>query len=148
MTATHVLEETSMATAFQAPSEVCSILRPAGTVKAVPTKTNLFQAGDPPQGVFLVLHGSVLVSAGDRHSRFSRIAHEGSLLGLPSTVSDRPYSLTAETLTEVEVCCIEPEKFRGMLASNPRLGIAVVNILSDEVSALRACQGALAPVHG
>jgi CRP-like cAMP-binding protein len=148
MTRTHILEETAPLAAFEAPLDICSVLRPAGTPQTVAAKSVLFRAGDPPQGVFLVLRGSILLSAGNRDSSFNRIASKGSLLGLPSTVSDRPYSLTAEALTEVEVCCIPPDDFRSMLASNPILGMAVVNILSDEVSALRACRSTLAPVHG
>ena len=146
MAHTHTLAKT--AAAFEAPRNICSILRQSGTREKFAAKSTLFRSGDAPRGVFLVLRGSVALSAGDDHSSFSRIASKGSLLGLPSTVGDRAYSLTAEALTEVTVCHIQPEEFRGMLSSNPLLGMAVVNILSDEVSALRASQSALAPVHG
>jgi CRP-like cAMP-binding protein len=142
----HVLPKT--AATFEAPKEICSILRQAGTPEKFGAKRVLFRSGDEPNGVFLVLSGSVVLSAGDGSSAFTRIAGKGSLLGLPSTVSDRAYSLTAEALTEVRVCHIQPEAFRRMLSSNPLLGMAVVNILSEEVSALRASQSVLALVHG
>jgi len=122
---------------FEAPSDVCALLQSSGTPETIPAKTILFSAGGSPQGVFLVLRGRVVLSAGDDHSPLRRIAAKGSLLGLPSTVSDQPYSLTAEALTKLEVCRIPPQQFRRMLASDPVLGMAVVNILSNEVSALR-----------
>ena len=136
------------AATFEAPQEICSILRQAGRCEEFAAGNILFRSGDPPKGVFLVLRGSFALSAGDGDSAFTRIAGEGSLLGLPSTVSHRAYSLTAEALTAVAVCHIQPEEFRDMLSSNPLLGMAVVNILCDEVSALRASRPALAPVHG
>jgi CRP-like cAMP-binding protein len=40
-------------------------------------------------------------------------------------------------LTDVEVCIVPAKRFQQMLASNPVLGMAIVNILSNEVSALR-----------
>lgn len=137
------------AATFEAPAEICSILGEKGSHESFAAKSILFRAGDPPRGVFLVLSGSVALSAGDNHSAFTRIAGKGSLLGLPSTVSNRDYSLTAKALTAVTVCHIQPGKFRRMLSSNPALGMAVVSMLSDEVSALRACRPAAgAAIHG
>jgi CRP-like cAMP-binding protein len=122
---------------FEAPAKICALLQSAGKRMSVPQRTILFRKGDLPKGVFLVLRGKVALSAGDDRSRLTRIGSKGSLLGLPSTVGNRRYTLTAETLTDAEVCLIQPEQFREMLASNPVLGMAIVNILSNEVSALR-----------
>ena len=123
--------------AFEAPQEVCTLLQTMGTPLSVAAKTVLFRKGEPPKGVFLVLKGKVAVSAGDRRSGLTRIAQKRSLLGLPSTVNNRRYSLTAQTLSDVELCLVEPEAFRTLLRSNPVVGLAIVKILSEEVWALR-----------
>jgi CRP-like cAMP-binding protein len=122
---------------FEAPSEICALLQSVGKRRSVPQRTILFRKGDLPKGVLLVLGGKVALSAGDDCSQLTRIGGKGSLLGLPSTVGNRRYSLTAESLTDVEVCIVPAKRFQQMLASNPVLGMAIVNILSNEVSALR-----------
>ena len=133
--AVRTLPKTSKA--FEAPVEVCDLLRELGTPESACRGTTLFRKGDPPAGVFLITSGRVALSAGDDPCRITRIAGVRSLLGLPSTVGDRAYTLTAEAVTDVELCHIAPDAFRNALASNPVIGMAIVRILSDEVSALR-----------
>ena len=123
--------------AFEASPEICAMLQTVGKALTLPRRTTLFRQGDVPKGVFVILTGKVALSAGDHACRVTRIAAEHSLLGLPSTVGNRRYTLTAQTLTDVEVYVVPPEVFRKSLASNPTLGMAIVKILSDEVSALR-----------
>jgi CRP-like cAMP-binding protein len=123
--------------AFEAPAEVCALLRSMGRRFAVGANTVLFRKGEAPKGVFLVIKGKVALSAGDDGSGLTRIAQRRSLLGLPSTVNNKRYSLTAVTLTDVELCLIQPQAFRNLLQSNPMVGVAIVKILSDEVWALR-----------
>lgn len=123
--------------AFEASRDVCAVLQTMGEVHSVHCGAMLFCKGDPPKGVFLVLKGRVALSAGDDPCRITRIAGKDSLLGLPSTVGNRRYSLSAEAVTETQVCHISPAQFRRSLAADPVLGFAVVRILSEEVSALR-----------
>jgi CRP-like cAMP-binding protein len=132
-----VIRKHALPRPFEAPAEIRVLLRSIGTRETIPAKTVLFRTGDPPKGVFLVLRGKVALSAGSDQSPLTRIAGQGSLLGLPSTVGKIPYSLNAEALSNVEVCLVQAEPFRKLLASNPVLGMAIVNILSNEVSALR-----------
>jgi len=123
--------------AFEASPKICTLLQSIGQIQAVPRSTTLFRKGDAPNGVFVILKGKVALSAGDHGCEITRIATAHSLLGLPSTVGNRSYTLTAETVTDVELCVVPGAKFRTAMASNPELGMAIVTILSDEVSALR-----------
>jgi len=59
------------------------------------------------------------------------------LLGLPATIRQRPYSLTAEAVTDCEVCGISSERLRKALLEYPAIGLAIVEILAEEVSVLR-----------
>ena len=126
-----------MSKTFEAPNEVVELLKSIGMWRTIPQKGLLFRKTDPPKGVFVVLSGKVALWAGESQSRFTRIASKRSLLGLPSTLRNQRYSLTALALTDLEVCQVKPKEFRHVLETNPVVGIAVLRILSEEVSDLR-----------
>ena len=126
-----------MAIVFEAPADIVELLKSIGKRQTAPRKTLLFRKSDPPKGVFVLLSGKVALSAGNSQSSLTRIASSRSILGLPSTLGNKRYSLTAETLTDVVVCQIKPKQFRNVLKTNPAIGIAVLRILSEEVSDLR-----------
>jgi CRP-like cAMP-binding protein len=122
---------------FQVSPQVSVLLQSFGKVKKVESGRVLFRKGDAPMGTFLVLSGRVALSAGDDPVRITRIAEQGSLLGLPATIRQRPYSLTAEAVTDCEVCGISSERLRKALLEYPAIGLAIVEILAEEVSVLR-----------
>jgi CRP-like cAMP-binding protein len=122
---------------FKAPESVCADILKIGKFQNVSPGTILFHKGDAPQGIFLVMEGRVALSAGDDPVRVTRVAEKGSLLGLPSTIRNRPYTLTAEAVTRVDMCCVSAEQFREMLKTNTDLGVTVVTMLAEEISALR-----------
>lgn len=123
--------------AFQAPPDVCEELHRIGKHLAVPSGTTLFESGEQNRGLFVVIAGRFALSSGDDPVRVTRIAEKGSLLGLPATVRDAPYSLTAEAVTDSDVCVISPIEFRDLLTNNPAVGLAVVSILAEEVFQMR-----------
>jgi CRP-like cAMP-binding protein len=123
--------------AFVAPPAVCDELRRIGNRQAVKSGTILFEAGEQNRGLFVVNSGRFALSSGDDPVRVTRIAESGSLLGLPATVRDAPYSLTAEAVNDSEVWLISPADFRHLLTNNPTVGMAVLSILAEEVFAMR-----------
>ncbi len=123
--------------AFTASGELCSALQKIGRRKEISGGSLLFREGEENQGVFLVLSGRFALSSGDDPTRVTRIAEKGSLLGLPATVRNKPYSLTAEATSDSEVCVISAKSFREMLSTDTLLGMTVVSILAEEVSILR-----------
>lgn len=123
--------------AFTASPELCFELQRLGKHECVPAGTFLFHKGDKNRGAFLVLSGRFAFSSGDDPTRITRIAEKGSLLGLPATVRNKAYSLTAEATTDAEVCVISSMLFREMLSTNTLLGMTVVSMLAEEVSILR-----------
>ena len=123
--------------AFQAPPAVCEELQRIGKHQAVESGTILFERGEQNRGLFVVTSGRFALSSGDDPVRVTRIAEKGSLLGLPATVRDAPYSLTAEAVTDSDVYVISPAEFRDLLTNNPRVGMAVVSILAEEVFEMR-----------
>lgn len=122
---------------FLVPEPVGSELVRVGKLQTVRPGTILFRQGQVTKGVFLVLHGRVALSSGDDPVRVTRIAEKGSLLGMPATIRNVPYTLTAEAVTGVQFCHVSVAKFRKLLATNTALGLTVVNILAEEISVLR-----------
>jgi CRP-like cAMP-binding protein len=59
-----------------------------------PKSTVLFRRGDKASGMFIVLSGRVSLDLGV-DSAFSHTCGEGALVGLPSTLTQRNYSMTA-----------------------------------------------------
>src|SRR5512142_1995692 len=123
--------------AFAASPELCSELQHIGKRECVPAGALLFHKGDKNRGVFLILSGRFALSSGEDPTRITRIAEKGSLLGLPATVRNKAYSLTAEATADAEVCVISAKLFRELLSTNTLLGLTVVSMLAEEVSILR-----------
>jgi CRP-like cAMP-binding protein len=130
----------SLVLPFEAPPELCEALEQIGKCLRVSSGIILFRQGQRNLGVYVVMSGRFALSAGDDPYRVTRIAQKGSLLGLPATIRHKPYSLTAEAVTDSVVCLVSPERFRNLLSENTTLGFVVLTMLADEVSNLRRLQ--------
>lgn len=107
--------------------------------------TFLFRHGDGVSGVYLVLSGQIRLGLERDPRGFpSRVIGEGSLLGLPSTLSNSPYSLTAEIMEDSILSYVPQEKLRQLLRDQPQLCFDVMSILTEELNQTRA---ALEHVH-
>ncbi len=100
--------------------------------------TVLFRQGDSPQGAFLLLRGSVALSTGHPAARLRRNCLPGCMLGLPATVRNKPYSLTAECLEDCEYVRISHELLISLFSTNHEFCMHVVEILATEVGDLRS----------
>jgi CRP-like cAMP-binding protein len=67
-----------------------------------PVTCTLFREDGDNTGVFLVVNGKVSLSM-TRMPGLDRLFGSGSLLGLPSSFTGRPYSLSAIAVTEADV---------------------------------------------
>ncbi len=122
---------------FVAPFPVCKQLEREGAICDVEPGSFLFTRGEASKGVFVVLEGRVALSAGEDPTRIVRIAKRGSLLGLPATVSGKRYSLTAEVVAQSQLAFLSPARFKELLHGNPALVLIVVQMLAEEMSAVR-----------
>lgn len=77
------------------------------------------------------------LSAGDDPTRIVRIAERGSLLGLPATVNGKRYSVTAEVVAQSRLAVLSPRQLAELLRNDSVLGLMVVQMLAEEVSAVR-----------
>jgi len=99
----------------------------------------LFRQGDAVTGIFIVSKGRArltLRSPGGK-VHLEEIVGRGGLLGLPAAISGTPYSLTAEILSDAELAFLPREELVGMMQNDTSLTLRLVELLSQEVRAMR-----------
>ena len=120
--------------------EFQSILESAGCKLHCPPAQVLFKEGAVARGVFLVSRGEVMM--GLRHvPRLDRRFSAGSLIGLPSTFSGRPYSLSAITVSEADVVYVARDDFLLLMWERPDLCREAADILGRQVIFIRTALG-------
>lgn len=93
----------------------------------------LFVEGQEPRGVFVICNGRVKLSASsaDGKSLILRIADPGEVVGLPGTISGKPYEVTAEALEPIQANFIPRDVFLKFLREHGEVAVRVAEILSD-----------------
>jgi CRP/FNR family transcriptional regulator, cyclic AMP receptor protein len=98
-----------------------------------PNGAVLFVEGQEPRGVFIICNGRVKLSGGsaDGKSLIFRIAEAGEIIGLPGTLSSKPYELTAEALEPTQANFIRREEFLAFLRQHGEAALRVAEMLSN-----------------
>src|SRR5271163_52098 len=91
----------------------------------------LFVEGQEPRGVFVICNGRVKLSANsaDGKSLILRIADPGEVVGLPGTISGKPYEVTAEALEPIQTNFVPREEFLKFLREHGEVAVRVAEIL-------------------
>jgi CRP-like cAMP-binding protein len=100
----------------------------------------LFTQGDRAKGVYLIESGSVALTLKLYRGGITvhhRTLGKGSLLGLPATMNDTAYSLTATASCEVDLAFIPRDKLIETANQNLSLAIDILKVLSYEVHDMR-----------
>ena len=97
----------------------------------------LFREEGDNAGGFLVLKGKVCTSVKNLPS-LDRLFGSASLLGLPSTFTGHPYSLTAITVTEVDVLHVTQDNFVSLMRERPELCRQATEMLGREVTFIQS----------
>ena len=129
---------------FTVPEEVQNGLEALASTRREQSHAVLFRQGEAPRGVYLIRRGSVVLTLDSRHHRR---AGRGWILGLPSTFSGEPYSLTAVADENCEFAFIPREKVIEFVRLNPALALPLLEVLASEVSAVRRMAGGNVTVH-
>ncbi len=93
----------------------------------------LFVEGQDSRGVFVICNGRVKLSANstDGKSLILRIADPGEVVGLPGTISGKPYEVTAEALEPIQANFITRDLFLQFLREYGEVTLRVAEILSN-----------------
>lgn len=117
--------------------ELKSALEVAGRKERFSPSQRLFQEDGGNVGVFLVTKGKVCMTVKDL-SKLDRTFAASSLLGLPSTFTSHPYSLTATAVTEVDAVHVSQEDFLQIMREQSGLCREAMEMLGREVSFIQA----------
>ena len=100
---------------------------------AYPKGATLFVEGQLPRGVFVLCSGRVKLSTsfGDGKTLILRISEPGEVLGLPATVTGRPYELTADVIEPAQANFISREDFLHFLREHSEAALRVVQQLGE-----------------
>ena len=95
----------------------------------------IFQQGDQPPGLYIVLRGIVKVYKTDESGKeqIVRLEREGDLLGYRSLISGEAYGASASSLTEVQVCFIPRGVFTHLLNVSPGLSKKIISVLTHDL---------------
>lgn len=93
----------------------------------------LFVEGQEPRGVFVLCNGRVKlsVSSAEGKSLILRIAEPGEVIGLPGTISGKPYEATAEAQEPIQANFISRRPFLEFLRANSEVSLRVAETLCD-----------------
>jgi len=121
------------------PSALADKLHSLGSATQLPKGTFIFGQGDPAKGVYMIDKGqaSVSLAGEDGIPRWSRVVGSGAILGLPSSISGEPYTLSAVALENVDATFVSRSAVCELMASDVSIAAQIVSLLSDELADLR-----------
>jgi CRP/FNR family transcriptional regulator, cyclic AMP receptor protein len=98
-----------------------------------PKAAVLFLEGQKACGIFAVCSGQVKLSTSspDGKTMILKVAGAGDLLGLPSTLSGKPYEVSAEVSERAHVNFIPRAAFLRYMRTNPQAFFQVAQLLTE-----------------
>jgi len=115
------------------PSAAVQALSAITSVAVYPKGAMLFVEGQSARGVFVLCSGRVKLStsSADGRTLILRMSDAGEVLGLPATVTGKPYELTAEVIEPTQANFITRESFLGFLREHGEAALRVAQQLGD-----------------
>ena len=98
-----------------------------------PKGATLFVEGQAPRGVFILCSGKVKLStsSADGKTLILRISEPGEVLGLPATVTGKPYELTADVIEPAQANFIARDEFLHFLKGYGEAALRVAQQLGE-----------------
>ncbi len=121
------------------PPDALADFQRAGVVAVYKPRQVVFSEGTPAMGLYVVCQGAVKLYHSDRFGRehILEVAGPGALLGELALDDGQTISVSAETLTESQLCFLARDRLVTFLQKHPAMGIRVVAALSNELAAAR-----------
>ena len=93
----------------------------------------LYVEGQEPRGVFILCAGRVKLSttSADGRTLILRIGESGDVLGMPATVTGKPYELTADVLEPTQANFIHRQDFLDFLRDHGDAALRVAQQLGE-----------------
>lgn len=121
------------------PAEALGSLRDAGSFLLYKPRQVIFSEGGPCSALYLVCRGAVKLYCSDRFGRdhIVDVAGPGSVLGELPLDADQPISVSAEAITETQLCVLGRERLNVLTDKQPSIGLRLIEALSSELAAAR-----------
>ena len=103
------------------------------SVSFYPKGATLFVEGQPGRGIFILCTGRVKLSISslDGKTLIVRLSEPGEVLGLPATVTETPYELTAEVVEPTQANFVSRQDFLGFLREYGEVAVRVAQQLGQ-----------------
>ena len=124
--------------AFVADPELVSALEERATPIPCDSDRVLFRQGEPAVGLYIIRKGKatlMMCAAGNEIMKME--TGSGSLLGLPASIGNQPYSLTAQAHQGAQVKFISRDDFNALMHSDSDLAFKILQVLANEVRSAR-----------
>ena len=116
-------------------SQFVRALDPIKAAVNFPKHSALFEEGQFPDGIYILLRGKVKLSVDLKGGRtlILGIAQPGEVLGLSAIMSGKPAEFTAETLMATQFSFVERKEFLRLIEEHCELCVLVVEVLSHQL---------------
>lgn len=115
------------------PSDALQRLSELTTASTYPKGATLFVEGQASRGVFIICDGRVKLStcSTDGKALIVRLGGPGEVLGIPSTVTGKPYELTADVIERTQANFMSRTDFLAFLHDFSEVSLHVAQQLSE-----------------
>ena len=115
------------------PPDATQLLARITSPAVYPKGAMLFVEGQTSRGVFILCSGRVKLSTSsvDGRTLILRIADQGEVLGLPATVTEKAYELTAEVIEPTQANFIPRQDFLNFLREHGEVALRVAQQLGE-----------------
>ena len=121
------------------PLEALDDFRSAGMTSLYKPRQVVFSEGSPSLGLYLICHGSVKLYHSDRfgHDHILEVAEPGAVLGELVLEGQQEMSVSAEALTDSQLCFLPTNRLVNFVQSYPMTGVRIIAALSRELAGTR-----------
>ncbi len=119
------------------------------SASSYPKGATLFVEGQTARGVFILCNGRVKLSTSsiDGKTLIVRIADPGEVLGLPATITGKPYELTADVVEPAQANFISRTDFLNFLRDHGEAALRVAQQLGETYHAAIAEMRSIGLAH-
>jgi CRP-like cAMP-binding protein len=108
-------------------------LAPQQELRTLPNGAMLFQEGDWPTGIYILLAGVVDMRFSAQPDAPVRMMTLGTILGLNAIVSNRPLDYTAAAHENAVFGYLPKDRFLSILNHSPSLWMEALKVLSQDI---------------
>ena len=105
-------------------------------IKLFKKKETIFSEGNSPNFLYFLVKGKVKTFKAHEYGKelITSLYKEGDFFGYTTLLEDKPYTETAETLEDSEICLIPKEDFYALMYGSMHVMKSFIKMLSDNIA--------------